>query len=93
MRNVVWLLIMFIVAGVAATVLGANDGLVTVYWHGWRTDLSLNLFVFGLVLLCLLVYTTLRGIDSLLRLPQRARLWRTGQRDRAAQAALREALG
>jgi HemY protein len=34
-----------VVAVVAATTLGSNDGLVVVYWAGWRTDLSLNLFV------------------------------------------------
>lgn len=93
MRSVVWLLIMFIGAVVAAAALGANDGLVTIYWQGWRTDLSLNLFLFALVLICLAVYSVVRGLDSLLRLPERARLWRTGQRDRAAQGALREALG
>ena len=45
MRGVIWLILLFSVAVLAATTLGRNDGLVTVYWGGWRTDLSLNLFV------------------------------------------------
>jgi HemY protein len=93
MRSIVWLLVVSIVAVVAATALGANDGLVTIYWLGWRTDVSLNLFVLSLLLICLATYSLIRGLDGLLRLPERARLWRTGQRDRAAQSALREALG
>jgi HemY protein len=92
MRSIVWLLLVAVFAVVAATSLGANDGLVTIYWLGWRTDISLNLFLLTLLLLCLAVYSLVQGLDGLLRLPERARLWRTGQRDRAAQAALREAL-
>ena len=45
MRNVVWILLLAIVAVVAASALGSNDGLVSIYWLGWRTDVSFNLFV------------------------------------------------
>ncbi|TBO34387.1 heme biosynthesis protein HemY [Aquabacterium lacunae] len=92
MRTIVWLLILSVAAVVAATSLGANDGLVSIYWLGWRTDLSLNFFLFTLVVISLGVYSLVRGLDSLLGLPERARRWRTSQRDRGAQAALREAL-
>ena len=92
MRTIVWLLVLSVVAVVAATALGSNDGLVTIYWLGWRTDISLNLFLLSWVLISLGVYSLIRGADSLLGLPQRARRWRSGQRDRAAQSALREAL-
>jgi len=77
---------------VGATALGANDGLVTLYWMGWRVDLSLNLFIIGLVLIFLAIYTLVRGLDSLIGLPERAKRWRVSQRDRLAQAALREGL-
>ena len=50
MRSVIWLVLLFVAAVVAATTLGTNDGLVSLYWNGWRLDLSLNLFVIGLVL-------------------------------------------
>ncbi len=93
MRTIVWLLVLAVVAVVAATSLGSNDGLVSIYWLGWRLDLSLNLFILSLVLGCVAVYSLVRGLDSLLGLPERARRWRTTQRDRSAQAALREALG
>lgn len=92
MRTIVWLLILSVVAVVAATALGSNDGLVSIYWLGWRTDVSLNFFVLALVVTCLAIYSLVQGLDSLLGLPARARRWRTSQRDRTAQAALREAL-
>lgn len=92
MRTIVWLLVLAVVAVVAATALGNNDGLVSIYWMGWRTDISLNLFLLALAVICLAVYSLVRGLDGLLGLPARARLWRTAQRDRAAQSALREAL-
>ncbi len=92
MRSVIWLVLVAIAAVVAATTFGRNDGLVSLYWNGWRTDLSLNLFVLGLVGTCLALVVLMRGVQSLLTLPERARLWRTHRRERAAQAALREAL-
>jgi len=92
MRTIVWMLVLAVVAVVTATALGNNDGVVTIYWLGWRTDLSLNLFLLAMVVICLAVYSLIRGLDGLLGLPERARLWRTTQRDRAAQSALREAL-
>jgi HemY protein len=55
MRGVVWLILLFTVAVVAATTLGSNDGLVSIYWSGWRTDLSLNLFVLLVVGACVLL--------------------------------------
>lgn len=92
MRSIVWFLVLAVAAVVGATALGANDGLVTIYWLGWRTDISLNLFLLALVLIFLAVYSLVRGLDSLLALPERAKRWRIAQRDRVAQAALREGL-
>lgn len=92
MRSIVWLLLVAVIAVVGATALGANDGLVTVYWRGWRTDFSLNLFLLVMVALFMAVYSLVRALDSLLALPERAKQWRTSRRDRVAQAALREGL-
>jgi HemY protein len=92
MRGIVWLLLLFVVAVVAAATVGRNDGLVVLYWPPWRVDLSLNLFLLGLVGVCLVVYAVLHSINALIGLPRRAREWRVARRDRAAQAALREAL-
>jgi HemY protein len=92
MRGVIWLVLLFTAAVVAATTLGSNDGLVTLYWRGWRTDLSLNLFVILLVGGCVALMTAWQALSALVTLPQRAGEWRALRRERAAQAAFREAL-
>ena len=40
MRTVIWLLLIAVVAVVAASLLGGNDNLVTLYWAPWRVDVS-----------------------------------------------------
>ena len=92
MRSVIWLVLLFVAAVVAATTLGRNDGLVSLYWSGWRLDISLNLFVIALLLTCLALLFAMRALQSLASLPTRAHEWRVQRRERAAQAALREAL-
>jgi len=92
MRAVIWFVLLFVAAVVAASALGTNDGLVTFYWSGWRLDLSLNLFLLVLVGTCFVLVTVIQAVSSLVGLPRRAREWRVARRDRSAQAALREAL-
>ncbi len=92
MRNVIWLVLLFVAAVVAALTLGTNDGLASFYSRGWRVDLSLNLFLLLLFGGCFGLMTLMQSIDALLTLPKRARLWRMAQRERSAQIALREAL-
>lgn len=92
MRAVIWFVLLAAAAVVAATTLGSNDGLVTFYWGGWRTDLSLNLFLLLLVAGCFVLVGAIQALQALLSLPQRAREWRIAQRERVAQAALRDAL-
>ncbi len=92
MRSIVWFVLLFAVAVVAATTLGGNDGLVSLYWSGRRIDLSLNLFLLLMALACVVLVTVFNGLHALVGLPRRAREWRVARRDRTAQAALREAL-
>jgi len=92
MRGVIWLVLLFVVAVVAATTLGSNDGLVSIYWGGWRTDLSLNLFLVVLLAGCVFGVAAAHAIGRVVSLPRRAGEWRALRRERAAQAALREAL-
>ena len=92
MRAVIWFLLLFAVAVVAAATLGTNDGLVSVYWGAWRLDTSLNLFLLVLVGACFVLVSAIQAINALTGLPQRAREWRVARRDRSAQAALRDAL-
>jgi len=92
MRTVIWLVLLFTVAVVAALTLGSNDGLASIYWNGWRFDVSLNLFLLVLVGSCFALVTAINTINALISLPRRAREWRVAQRERSAQLALREAL-
>ena len=92
MRIAIWFVLLFAAAVVAASALGTNDGLVTLYWHSWRLDLSLNLFLILLIGTCFVLVTVIQAISGLLGLPQRAHAWRVSRRDRSAQAALRDAL-
>ena len=92
MRGIIWLVLLFIVAVVAATTLGRNDGLVSIYFGAWRTDLSLNLFVLLVLGACFVLMAAARSIGSLLTLPQRAHEWRQLKRERAAHNGLHEAL-
>ena len=92
MRTVVWLVLLSVVAVVAATLLGGNDGLVTLYWNGWRTDVSLNLAVVMLVAFCAVVMLAWQAVHVLITLPRRAGEWRALRKERVAHASLREAL-
>ena len=56
MRSIIWLVLLCAVAVVAATTFGRNDGLVSLYWGGWRLDLSLNLFLALVFVLLLAAY-------------------------------------
>lgn len=92
MRSVIWFVLLFAAAVVAASTLGANDGLVSVYAGTWRFDVSLNLFLLALLGTCFALVSLIHAANSLIGLPTRARLWRVARRERTAQAALRESL-
>jgi HemY protein len=92
MRNIIWFVLLFGVAVLAATTLGTNDGLATFYWRDWRVDVSLNLFLLALVGTCFVIVAAIQAVSALVGLPQRAREWRVARRDRSAQASLRDAL-
>ena len=91
MRAVIWLVLLFVVAVVAALTLGDNDGLASFYWAGWRLDLSLNFFLLAALATGFAVATAVQAVGALIGLPARAREWRSLRLERAAHAALREA--
>ncbi len=93
MSTVIWFVLLFVLAVVAAATIGSNDGLVSVFFGDWRMDLSLNFFIVALIASCFVLIALIQAINSLIGLPRRAREWRVAQRDRSAQGALREALG
>ncbi|MBI5258852.1 MAG: heme biosynthesis protein HemY [Burkholderiales bacterium] len=92
MRTVIWLVLLFVVAVVAALTLGDNDGVASFYWGHWRLDMSLNFFVLAALGTGFVVVSAVQAINALVGLPERAREWRALRLERAAQAALREAL-
>jgi HemY protein len=91
MRTVIWVILLFVAAVVSAAVLSQNDGLVSVFYAGYRVDTSLNVAVVALVLFVVVLYVALKAINGLLGMPRRAHEWRELKRERAAHAALRDA--
>lgn len=92
MRGAIWLVLLFAAATVAALTLGENDALVSFFYGHHRVDLSLNLFLIGALIATLALTFVVKAIDSLITLPARAKAWRALKRERAAQAALRDAM-
>ncbi len=92
MKGVFWFLGLAAAAIALALLVGSNDANVTLFWHPYRVDLSLNLVLFGLLLLFGLFHAALRALALLRSLPQQAQRWRTHQLERSAQASVLEAL-
>ena len=92
MRGLIWTLLLFAVAVLAATTLGRNDGLVSIFWAGWRTDVSLNLFLLVVLVLCMALVAAAHALSRIVSLPRRAREWREQRKEQAAHGALREAM-
>jgi len=92
MRSVIWLVLLFLAAVVAALTLGDNRGLVSFFYGSTRLDLSLNLFLIAALAAAFAMVLLIQAIDSLITLPTRAKEWRALKRERAAYAALRESM-
>src|SRR3954471_7257061 len=91
MRNVVWFVLLFAAAVIAAAALSQNDGLVSIFFSDTRLDVSLNVFVIAVVLFVVVLHLALKAINALVGMPARAHEWRALKRERAAHAALRDA--
>lgn len=92
MRAALWFLALFGAAVAVALFVGNNQGTITVFWPPYRIDLSLNLVLVLLLGGFITVYAALRGLSTLLTMPQRAQRWRRQQRERAMHGALLESL-
>ena len=91
MRMALWLIGLFALAVAGAWLADHNEGLVAIFLHPYRIDLSLNLFVLVLLLLLAVLLLAQKAISALLSLPRQARRWRLQQKERAAHAALLDA--
>lgn len=92
MRNVIWLFLLFVAAVAAALFLGNNRATVTLFWHPYRVDMSLNLLLLALLLLLGLIWLAVRTFASLRKIRLNAALWRQQQQERALQQALLAAM-
>ena len=91
MRAALWLIGLFALAVAGAWMADHNEGVVAIFLHPYRIDLSLNLFVLALVVLVAVLLLAQKAVSALLSLPREARRWRLQQKERAAHAALLDA--
>src|SRR5574343_1621427 len=91
MRAALWLIGLFALAVAGAWLADHNQGMVAIFLHPCRIDLSLNLFALGLVLLVAVLLLAQKALSALWSLPREARRWRLQQKERAAHAALLDA--
>lgn len=92
MRAALWLLSLFALASAGAWLAGNNQGTVTVFLSPYRVDLSLNLVLLVLASLVILVVVAQQALAALFALPKQAQRWRLQQKERAAHAALLDAI-
>jgi len=87
LRGIVWLAILFAIAAALATVGRFDTGQVLLVYPPYRVDLSLNLFVVGIVVLFIAVYALLRIVRNIWQMPQRVAAYRARSRNDKAQRA------
>ena len=92
MRWVLWFMGLFAVAVASALFAGSNHAVVSLFWHPYRMDVSLNLFLIGLGLLFVVLHLALRAFATLVKLPVQAQRWRHLQRERALTSAVLDAI-
>ncbi|MFZ6691829.1 heme biosynthesis protein HemY [Undibacterium sp. SXout20W] len=92
MRIFIRLLILFALAVGLAIGARFNPGNVVLFYPPYRIDLSLNLFLFLLVVAFALIYLTMGAIVTARKMPKKVAAYRQGKRERDGNKALREAV-
>ena len=92
MRAALWLMSLFAVAVATALIASNNVGTVSIFWAPYRVDLSLNLVLFAVIMVLLTLHWAQRALTALFELPKQAKRWRLQQKERAAHAALLDAM-
>lgn len=90
MRAALWFVGLFALAVAVALFAGNNQGMVSLFWHPYRVDLSLNMVLLSLLTVFALAYAALRAFAALLMLPQHAKRWRQQQKERQMYQAFVE---
>ena len=91
MKGLVWFLVVAASAVGLALLANINEGYILLVTPPYRTEISLALFVFVLVLVFALTYSMLRIVVHTLRLPGYVAAFRLRQRESRAQESLRRA--
>lgn len=91
MRAALWLIGLFALAAAGAWMADHNEGVVAIFLHPYRIDVSLNLFVLLVLMLLVVLLMAQKAMAALLSLPREARRWRLQQKERAVHVALLDA--
>lgn len=91
-RGLLWLAVLFVIAVALATVGHFDAGQVLFVYPPYRVDVSLNLFVVGVVVAFLLLYAILRFVRNIVTMPRRVAAYRARTRKEKAHSALRDAV-
>jgi HemY protein len=92
MRSLFWFLTLFALATAVALAVSLNTGYVLIVVAPWRIEVSLAVFVIGLVLGCLGLYALSRLIITTLNLPTRVQAYRLRRSRNRARSALYQGL-
>jgi len=92
-RGLLWLALLFVIAVVLATLGRFDTGQVLLVYPPYRVDVSLNLFIVGVVVAFILFYALLRFARNVVTMPRRVAAYRARSRAEKAHTALREAIG
>ncbi|SEI83141.1 heme biosynthesis protein HemY [Paraburkholderia diazotrophica] len=92
LRGLLWLAFLFAIAVALALVGRFDTGQVLLVYPPYRVDISLNLFVVGLIVTFIVMYVLLRIVRNIWGMPRRVAAYRARQRVAKAHSALRDAI-
>lgn len=92
MRAALWFVGLFALAVALALFAGNNQGVVSLFWHPYRVDLSLNMVLLLLLTVFAISYAAMRALSALVMLPHQAKRWRQQQKERQMYQAMVESL-
>ncbi|MDD4911571.1 MAG: heme biosynthesis HemY N-terminal domain-containing protein [Sideroxydans sp.] len=91
MKSLIWLVALF-AAAVAVTLISHNTGYLLLVFPPYRIEMSLPMFIFGLVGIFSISYLIVRFISTAIHLPQQVRTFRAERAQSKGRAAMTEAL-
>ncbi|KXW55949.1 heme biosynthesis protein HemY [Ferrovum sp. PN-J185] len=92
MSGLLWFIALFVVATIVAIAVGFNTGYVLIVMAPWRIEISLAMFVIGIIIICLSLYTFSRLAYLSLSLPNRVQAYRQKRSKNRARSALYQGL-